>query len=74
MRMVRGMETERLCYQMVTCMLVNIVMDLGMAKESTYLKTVPDITVIGETDRNTGKGSFGTLMERDTKVWKNVQK
>lgn len=72
MKMARGMETERLCYQMVTYMSVNIVTDLGMAKVSTYLKTVPDITAIGEMDRNTGKGSFGTLTERDTKVRKNV--
>lgn len=74
MRMARGMAMERPCYQTVTCTSVNIVTGSDTVKVSTHSKTVPDITAIGETDRNTAKGSFGTLTERDTKVWKNVYK
>lgn len=74
MRMARGMEMERLCYRTATCTSANIVTGLGTVKVCTYSKTVPDITATGGMDRNTAKGSFGTLTERDTKVRKNVQK
>lgn len=74
MRMARGMAMERPCYQTAICTSVDIVTDSDTVKVSTYSKTVLDITAIGETDRNTAKGSFGTLTERDTKVRKNVQK
>lgn len=72
MRVARGTGMERLCYRTATCTSVNILTGSGTAKVSTYLKMVPDITAIGDTDRNTAKGFSGTLTERDTKVRKNV--
>jgi len=72
MRMARGMAMERLCYQMATYMSVNIITGLDMVKVFMYLKTVPDITAIGDMDRNMVKGFFGSLTERDTKVRKNI--
>jgi len=59
---------ERLYYQTVISTSASIVTDLDTVKVSTCSETVPGITVIGETDANTVKGSFGTLTERDTKV------
>lgn len=68
MRMARDMVMERLYYQTAISTSASIVTGLDTVKVFTYSETVPDIMVIGETDANTVKGSFGTLTERDTKV------
>lgn len=59
---------ERLYYQTVISTSASIVTGLDTVEVSTCSETAPGITVIGETDANTVKGSFGTLTERDTKV------
>lgn len=73
MKITRDMAMEKLCYRMVMYISVNIATVLDMAKVSMCSRRmVPDIMATGDTDINTVKGSYGTLMERDMKVRKNV--